>query len=296
MNRIILQNSSTQLKLNLSQGGQIEELLLKHPTSEKLISVILPFNEKENFFLSGNFIMFPWVNRLESNILEISENQTLIEPLKIDSVNHPIHGLYFNIERKLIQLENKSVKIEPISFNDTFPSFTETYYLEEQSLRIRTEFFNHTNKIQKFSYGYHPYLRLTSNIDNYFIKTNLSQFIPLTNELLPNPNLSKNNITEIFSQNKMIEKLELDHLFTTSKENAFFGIFDRIENLILQVRVSPNSEIQLPYFQVYTPPNRKSIAIEPMSSTGNAFFIPNSGIYSLLPNDKIFGEFFIELK
>ena len=44
-----------------------------------------------------------------------------------------------------------------------------------------------------------------------------------------------------------------------------------------------------------TPEDRKSIAIEPMSSTGNAFFTAKSGLCRLNPGDRIFGEFVIEL-
>ena len=67
MQNVLLENHNSRLKLNLEKGGQIEELMLKNNSSERLISVILPFNKEGNFFLSGNFLMYPWVNRLEKN-------------------------------------------------------------------------------------------------------------------------------------------------------------------------------------------------------------------------------------
>ena len=89
--------------------------------------------------------------------------------------------------------------------------------------------------------------------------------------------------------------MKLDHLFTGSPNEPYFGIADENEKLLLQVRVTHNSQIPLPYFQVYTPEDRKSIAIEPMSSTGNAFFTPNSGLCRLHAGERLFGEFVIEL-
>ncbi len=295
MQNVLLENHNSRLKLNLEKGGQIEELMLKNNSSERLISVILPFNKEGNFFLSGNFLMYPWVNRLEKNQINVEEKQISIEPLATNPEFHPIHGLFFNKSRKVIEIKKNFVKLEPIEVNSNFAHFTESFTLEENSLRIRTDFYNTTNDIQEFAYGYHPYLRLNTNIEDCEIYTNLTDYIPLTANFLPNQNLEKRNITEIINQNKPIGKLKLDHLLTGSEKDLFFGIIDKKENTLLQVRVSKDSKLPLPYFQVYTPEARSSIAIEPMSATGNAFFIQNSGLQRLAPDEHTFGEFIIEI-
>ncbi len=296
MQKLTLLNSYSELDLNLDSGGQVERLTLKHPRSDKKIAVILPYNPTQPFFQSGNFLMYPWVNRLESNKIAVLGRKITIDPLEADTKNRPIHGLYFNKKRRLIEVRKDSARIEPIEVNANFPQFIESFVLENSSLTIRTEFYNSSGSIQEFAYGYHPYLRLMANLEDCKIQTNLTHYIPLTEELLPNKNLVKSEISYLFTNNSGIGQMKLDHLFTGSQKEPYFGIADEKEKLVLQVRVTPFSQIPLPYFQVYIPEDRKSIAIEPMSSTGNAFFVANSGLCRLHAGERVFGEFVIELK
>ena len=294
MKKITIQNKSSELNINLEKGGQIEKLLLTLPNSKKTISVIKPFDENENFFLSGNFLMYPWVNRIENTTIQSAEKKITISPIQQDSNNFAIHGLYFNQKRNKVAVTEHSAEIIPSTFNSFFPEFTETYLLEESSLTIKTTFYNPTSDIQEFAYGYHPYLRLDSKLENCKIHTNLSHYIPLTNELLPNSALEKRNVSELFLTDKPIGNLELDHLLTGKEEELYFGISN--ENYLLRLRIAANSQLTFPYFQIYTPADKKSIAIEPMTSTGNAFFIKDSGICRLNPKEKKTGEFVIELR
>ena len=96
MKKITIQNKSSELNINLEKGGQIEKLLLTLPNSKKTISVIKPFDENENFFLSGNFLMYPWVNRIENTTNQSAEKKITISPIQQDSNNFAIHGLFFS--------------------------------------------------------------------------------------------------------------------------------------------------------------------------------------------------------
>ncbi len=296
MQKLTLLNLHSEFDINLDLGGQVDRLTLKHPRSDKKIPVILPFDPTHPFFLSGNFLMYPWVNRLESNQISILGKKITIDPLEQDTSNRPIHGLYFNKKRRLIEVKKNSARIEPIEVNANFPQFIESFVLEDSSLTVRTEFYNPTNSIQEFAYGYHPYLRLKANLDDCSIRTNLTHYIPLTADLLPNKALSKSEISYLFTNNSRIGQMKLDHLFTGNASEPYFGIADEKEKILLQIRVTPYSQIPLPYFQVYIPEDRKSIAIEPISSTGNAFFTANSGLCRLHAGERLFGEFVIELK
>ena len=296
MHKLTLLKSYSELDLNLDLGGQVERLTLKHPKSDKKIPVILPYNPAASFFQSGNFLMYPWVNRLESNKLTVLGKKITIDPIEADSKNRPIHGLYFNKKRRLIEIRKDFARVEPMEVNPNFPQFIESFTLEENSLTIRTEFFNASNNLQEFAYGYHPYLKLKSNLEDCHIQTNLTHYIPLTEELLPNKNLVKSDISYLFTSNTQIGQMKLDHLFTGNVSEPYFAIADEKEKLLLKVRASEVSQIPLTYFQVYIPEDRKSIAIEPMSSTGNAFFTANSGLCRLHAGERVFGEFVIELK
>ena len=138
MHKLTLLNSHSELDLNLDLGGQIERLTLKHPRLDKKIPVILPYDPNQSFFQSGNFLMYPWVNRLESNKISIVGRKYTIEPLEKDSSNRPIHGLYFNKKRRLIELKKESARIEPLEVNPKFPQFIESFVSSSGMYSIST--------------------------------------------------------------------------------------------------------------------------------------------------------------
>ncbi|HMV44884.1 MAG TPA: hypothetical protein PK079_24670 [Leptospiraceae bacterium] len=296
MQKVTLLNASSELELNLDQGAQINKLSLRHPKTGKKIPVVSPFDPNKSFFLSGNFLMFPWVNRLESDKLKIVGKTISIEPLEKDTHSQPIHGLYFNKKRRLIEVRKNSAHIELTEVNPNFPQLSETYTLEDNYLSIQTEIHNPSSQIQEFAYGYHPYLRLNANLDECIIHTNLTHYIPLDGNSLPIKSLEKRDLSYLFTKGEPIGSLKLDHLLTGNFRELYFGIYDPKDRLLIQVRVPETSQMPMPYFQVYIPEDRKSIAIEPMTSTGNAFFTPKSGLCKIAPGERAFGEFLIELK
>jgi galactose mutarotase-like enzyme len=107
--------------------------------------------------------------------------------------------------------------------------------------------------------------------------------VKLGKDLLPEFPVSKHPFSEIV-RNEKIGSLELDHCFTGNSSHPYFGIFDRAENekVILEIHRSFNPSV---FFQIYTPPHRQSIAVEPMSSLGNSFSEKNGTHSSIKKND-----------
>lgn len=296
MEKVTLLNSASELELNLDHGAQITKLSLRHPKSGKKIPVVFPFDQSKGFFLSGNFLMYPWVNRLESDKINVAGKTITIEPIERDNHNQPIHGLYFNKKRRLIEVKKNSARIELTEANKNFPQLIETYTLEDNYLLIQTEFYNPSMQIQEFAYGYHPYIRLNANLEECIIHTNLTQYIPLDGNSLPIKSLERRDLSYLFTKGEPIGNSKLDHLLTANFKELYCGIYDPKDRLLVQVRVPETSQIPMPYFQIYIPEDRKSIAVEPMTSSGNAFFTPKSGLCRLNPDEKAFGEILIELK
>lgn len=292
MEKLTLQSNHSKLSLNIEKGAQIESLEFSILNS---FSVIQPFNDSKSFFLSGNFLLYPWVNRLEKQEIVLKDKIFSLENSTKDELSRPIHGLYFDKKRKIISLSKNTAIIEPIEFLEEFPQFQETYRLNENQLSIKIEFTNKSSLVQEFSFGYHPYLRLPKKINELYLFTNIESFIPLSENLLPPQKeyLEKKSISDL-NLNQKIGSTSLDHLFIRNHSDNFFSLYDKEEDNSLTLSVSKNSSYQ--FFQVYTPSDRESIAIEPMSSTGNSFYTPNSNLINLSPNQSFSAEFLITLQ
>ena len=141
-----------------------------------------------------------------------------------------------------------------------------------------------------FGAGWHPYFKLDSQSVN-----DLSLELPEVNLVHCNdrmlPTGTEESYTD-FSTSKEIESTQLDTCF-------------RVLNIDKKAIVSlVNKEHQLsiwqdakhyPYVQIYTPDDRASIAIEPMTCNVNAFNNQN-GLLSIAPNEVHTLDFGVTLK
>ncbi|MCE9498986.1 MAG: aldose 1-epimerase [Leptospira sp.] len=300
MEIITLGNNGSIFRLDLENGGQWKDLKLVHPDSGRPVPVIRGFDKSLPFFSTGCFLMFPFVNRLESDLIRVENgNYTLCDYTK-DGRGFPVHGLVHSSPRKITDKTDTSVTISPITSPDPeyFPCFEEKFTLFGNSLKVETFFENRSARVQQFSYGYHPYLSLDETINVNQFYTNLLWNVPLTGEMLPDKKKSQGKIGEVLSHLEQVRDKKLDHLFFADQENEnpYFGITGESGKILLSVETVADSSpggIPLPYFQIYTPEDRKSIAIEPMSSSGNSFFFPGSGLLNIQPGEKRQGAFMV---
>ncbi|HMV76916.1 MAG TPA: aldose 1-epimerase [Leptospiraceae bacterium] len=287
---MVIRTESSFLELDLQNGGRILclELISLKGRRRKVIWA----DPALDFFFSGSFLMFPWVNRLESDRFNINGNRIEIEPVLKDEAGYPIHGLYFKSERRCVSvsegIESSEIIIEPIQTDSLFPSFRETFSLERSRLTVSLEVFGSSDKEMYFSAGYHPYIGLEGRpIDSLEIISNCTETVLLGDDLLPETPIRKKPFKSAVQTGK-IDTLKLDHCFTGNSSHPYFGIFDRTENekVILEIHRSFNPSV---FFQIYTPPHRQSIAVEPMSSLGNSFSEKNGTHSSIKKNDiKVF--------
>jgi len=291
--------------IHLEKGAQWLRLGLKSPHKDEILEVLDGYDEKENFFLTGCFLMFPFVNRSEFQKFNFRGQSYDFSSAKTDSNHFPIHGFICDTPRKILEEEKVSpakIKICPKIFPDTnlYPKISEVYELSESKLKVTTKFKNESGHIQFFAFGYHPYFRLGNSIDDCAIETNLALHYPLDERLLPDKKALPNE--EFFkSKNTPIKSISLDHTmaFRNNDEFRFFSIVNQNSNLRLTISTEKSAgrtAIDLKFFQLYTPPHRKSIAVEPMSSTGNSFFFEGSCLEQILPGEEKTSTFEISLQ
>jgi aldose 1-epimerase len=287
-----LKTKQSRLYFDLETTGRLSSLEFLH--NSRFLPV-LQFDSQLDFYLSGNFLMFPWVNRLSQSNILIGGKLHRLKGFESDGNGFPIHGLYQKAPRRLLSQTENSLSFEPLTVVPEFPHFRETYTLLEQALVVRTEFWNESTEIQSFAYGYHPYLELGKPLDKLELKLDLEHWIPLDDRSLPTSELSPK---ETILSGTSLSGVKLDHLFFTKKTGIIrVQLWDPQEGVFVQIstNIEENHEkIALPYFQIYTPEKRNRLAIEPMCAAGDVFTNPISSPITLAPGEKRFGEWAIE--
>jgi len=136
-------------------------------------------------------------------------------------------------------------------------------------LSITSEITNTGNNDMPLTDGWHPYFTLGGSVNEWLFVMNTSQMLEFDERLVP----TGNTLQHIdFTTPKNIGETFLDNCFVLNgyKEPSC-TLTNEGNGLQLTIQAVEN----YPYLQVYTPPHRKSIAIENLSGAPDAF---NNGI------------------
>jgi aldose 1-epimerase len=128
--------------------------------------------------------------------------------------------------------------------------------------------------------GWHPYFTLGESIDNCSLQFLSKGKMEYDSDLLPTGNMIAD---KRFDNGLNIGHLQLDDGYELIAENSSCTLQN--EKFIL--KINPSS--LYPYLQLYTPPDRKSIAIENLSGAPNAFN-NKIGLHIVKPQEDIFFE------
>eukprot|EP01017_Pseudomicrothorax_dubius_P032512 TRINITY_DN4267_c0_g1_i2.p1 TRINITY_DN4267_c0_g1~~TRINITY_DN4267_c0_g1_i2.p1 ORF type:complete len:309 (+),score=87.78 TRINITY_DN4267_c0_g1_i2:60-929(+) len=280
---------------------------------------IRPYQSTERFFSSGSYLMCPWLGRLYSDKL-VLPNGTEV-PLDTSEGKTPLHGLYYSYKRKVVERKEtasgeQTLTLDVLGVPSGMPSVQETFILRDSTLLLATIFSNaDVSPSVQFVYGYHPYLTLDHrSIDGQKIRSNLANEVLLDRKrLVPLDDTIKNGpLQETLKLDTLLKEITLDNCFAAKDFTSSFTTQLVDEELGLAVEVTTDVQeseipahlhglrrISLPFCQMYTPPTRTSVAIEPQSSVANIFNLPadiqSQLVTSLAPGERAFGIFKLRL-
>ena len=294
-----LSYKGSSLSIDLQAGGRIVCLTLLSPLSSQPHTII-SLHPNTNFTASGSFLMYPWVNRLESDTFG---GDIKLIPDYRDGNGVILHGLFSACEREIIEIKENYMVLkvkdyekayEKNEFLRKFPKFIEHFILNEHSLSVLTEFLPIDNDdSMSFSYGYHPYIQLDDlEIEGVKMSTNMTHYVKNDAKLLPIYGKEKKyellDINELFPKDYEIVKTTIfDHCLYNSNDQSynFFTLSYKSENITITVDdsnevflknkdsvIKGKEKILLKYFQIYTPNDRKRFCIEAQNSGANAYF------------------------
>ncbi len=284
---IVPAHGATVLQLALTKDDQPIQLINGYSTREEL----------ERNKASQNIHLAPFPNRIADGkyTFEGTDHQLAINKV---NENNAIHGFIWNKEFKVVKKEEgKKVTQLELAYSYLgseqgypFPfAIHITYGLSDDGLIIKVKVQNGGLNNMPFGYGWHPYFDLRKQADDLELKLPSCQEIEVDERLIPTGE------KEEYPSHKDFEKIgekQFDTGFKITAEEKYHITKVRDPERDLTIGVWQDKGL-MDYVQVYTPTDRKTLAIEPMTCPANAFN-SGEGLLSLKPSETVqfsFGVF-----
>lgn len=293
-------DASAEFSFYKQGGGLLNHLILS--AGNKSLSLLPCYDSLED--LSNNFSyrcvgLFPFPNRLRDGKYSF-EGVDYQFPINEKGNNNNLHGflkeLTPEVEVKGAE-SNKPGLLTRYSYDGTrsyypFPSEVTIEYKLDSSAELRVIFtVKNTGKgSMPVGAGWHPYFQLGEKIDNLYMKMPQSERVLIDERMIPT---GKTQPYTHFDKWTRIADTRLDDCFVPVK-----GGVEEVAVLLWSEKAGAGIEIwqdtNYGFIQIYTSPNRESIAIEPMSCNINAFQ-SNDGLSVLAAGESFSGEFGVRM-
>jgi aldose 1-epimerase len=209
---------------------------------------------------------------------------------KFDLSGASIHGLLYNMPFELAYYEateNLAMVALQYHYEATDPGYPFSYFMEvvyhllpDNLLKLTTTVYNQHAGPIPIADGWHPYFSLGRPIDELYFEMASDYMVAFDERLVPTGDLKPEGRFEFMGG---LEGISLDNCFLLRK--PLIGPACMLVNTKDQIALNINPEDSYPYLQLYTPPHRKSIAIENLSAAPDAFN-NNMGLQVLDPDEQ----------
>ena len=261
---LILANAekTTQVIISLNEGARISSLIVGGKT---IIKELPDFSYSDSYAAA---ILFPFASRIEKGAYQF-DGKTYQLDCNQAGIN-ALHGLVYNKTFTVInQKVTDSTAAVTMVYTETNPpkgfpfqyAFEVTYTLSENNVGIAIKVTNLDTTPFPFTLGWHPYF-YTEHLAESVVKFNSHQQVAFDEKLITKELVLFTNEGDFAIENKQIDDC--------------FVINDAIiEFETNEYQVTITSDAAQNYLQMFTPPHRMLIAIEPMTGISNSF---NNGI------------------
>jgi aldose 1-epimerase len=282
-------------ELVLSKNGIKHQLLDGCETYEALLE-----DQKENKFKGSN--LFPFPNRINHGRYSHNGNDYQLKK-NFPGEDNAIHGLIlssiFRVKGKSENQKEVNLLLE-YKFNGAhsgypFSSILELRYtLSDSGMQCCTKVTNDSDTSIPFGHGWHPYFKTGSLLNDIYLKIPSNQILETDERLIPSG--------KMILSDKFLEPTQVkDHAFDTCYKitNTERGmseteLYDRGKDLNI-VCWQESGPDKYRFVQIYIPPNRRSIAIEPCTCAPDAFN-NQKGLLILQPGESREFSYGVKLK
>lgn len=225
--------------------------------------------------------LFPFPNRVAYGKYAFNTTNYEMDCNEI-ALNNSLHGHIYNKSFSIIE-KNISGDIASVAFSysnyGTTKGFPFSYKLEIKytfsngKLSIDFDIYNTGESAYPFGIGWHPYFN-SNNLNESMLDFEADKQYELDGKMIP-----QSETPLLFKTPLLIQDTILDDCFITKQSKASFKTTN------YNIRIDFSTKTPHSFLQVYTPPDRNSIAIEPMTCAPNSFNNKN-GLLILEPNNK----------
>ena len=284
-------------------GGLLNQLNLKSPAG-KLIGVIASVSDQDDLLKNPTFKnipLFPFPNRLDGGSYEFAGARFQM-PINEAEHSNNLHGFGFDqnyfLEDTLVyeDLVKTTLKLVYDGGLDYFPFPSEVelrFTVREQvALEVEASITNRAAVAMPLGFGWHPYYTLNETTNDLLLQLPAVRRKIMNARALPT---GEEEAYSRFSELTPIGDMFLDDCFELAdpSSRASIRIWSNKQNLGLEVWQDALSE-QFTYLQVFTHPDRKRIAVEPMTCNVNAFQT-GEGLKVLQPGESFRANFGVRL-
>jgi aldose 1-epimerase len=280
--KIILQNDETKNYAAVAPacGAVLLEFVVEQ--NNVLLNVIDGYKSADEFknqLAEKGFKgckLSPFVCRLNQSRFTFADKEYVIEKQKSSPNKHAIHGLIYDKSFEVISEtanDKEAAVTMKYEYREDDPGYPfnydciVTWRLEKNNkLTVITECVNKDEGLIPIQDGWHPYFTLGDTINNLDLEFQSLKMVEFNTELLPTKKLID------YTRFTTIEKLGdrfLDNCFVLDSQECQPLCVLRNADKKIEVQLMPDESY--PYLQIYTPPHRKSIAIENLSGAPDGF-------------------------
>jgi len=300
---LLLKNNTTGewVSLLCDSGARVSELQLSN--GKELISVVRKITNadstnRDDIFTNAK--LSPFAGRIREGKYNFdSREYQMIKnyPEEENACHGFVYDKKFHLVEKRTSDDFASATLEYRTDGETqgYPfqfSVRLNYKLSKGGLECKTEIKNTSEMNMPLSDGWHFYFELGKSIDELEMQTEeLTQKL-LDGNMIPN---RRSMPFHQFVEPKLLKGQNFDSCFHLAKvSRAETRLYNKQTGIDLTVW-QESGEGKYQYMVIYTPPDRKSIAIEPMTSNVNAFN-NKEGLITLEPQQIFTASFGIHLK
>lgn len=270
-------------------GGLLNAFVVQTP--QGALNVIDGFTDPDHAMthITGGFKsvkMSPFACRLLNGQYQLDDQSYTMDSFYLG--NHALHGILYDavytIKNWVADEKAASVELEH-HYQGHFSGYPFKYTLyvkwelrPTNSLTVTTTAVNHGEKAIPFSDGWHPYFTTGESVDACELKFNTGRKLVFDPELIPT---GEEETDDRFITGHSLQDIFLDNSFILpTTEEGYCALKNKQVSIVIQPLIN------YPYLQVYTPPHRKSVAIENLSAAPNAFN-NGLGLLYLLPHEPV---------
>lgn len=241
-------------------------------------------------------ILWPFSDRIPHGIY-LFEGQDYHLPINDTDFGDAIHGFIY--DRRLLVTERSAddsettisllARLGPSDVDGyTFAVDLEIEYrLDASGFELSARGYNRGGRPAPVGLGWHPYFALpdVDRLDELILTTNANRYVPVDERLLPTGAIEPVGGTRFDFREREegeIGTRELDVALTTADHGA---ITTHLRSQEYTLTIEQGGAFA--YQQLFTPPGRRAIAIEPVTAATNAFNRPDLGLI-LLHHDQSF--------